>query len=55
MVAGVAATGVTATAEAQETQPCRVLPARWGERYDVVVAGSGYTGLAATYEAYKAG
>ena len=53
-VAGLAATGVTLkpwTAEAA----CAVLPKKWDETYDVVVIGSGFAGLAAAYEAKKAG
>lgn len=49
---GLAATGLTLkpqTAEAAE------IPAKWNATYDVVVIGSGFAGLAAAYEAKKAG
>ncbi|MRR31354.1 flavocytochrome c, partial [bacterium] len=51
-VAGLATSGVTLmpwTAEAA------ALPKKWDETYDVVVIGSGFAGLAAAYEAKKAG
>lgn len=51
-VAGLATTGLTLkpwTAEAA------TLPKKWDETYDVVVVGSGFAGLAAAYEAKKAG
>ncbi len=50
--AGLVTTGVTLkpwTAEAAE------IPKKWDETYDVVVVGSGFAGLAAAYEAKKAG
>jgi len=31
------------------------MPATWDERYDVVIIGSGFAGLAAAWEAKKAG
>lgn len=34
---------------------CTALPADWDEAFDVVVIGSGFAGLAAAYEAKKAG
>ncbi len=34
---------------------CSNLPKKWDETYDVVVIGSGFAGLAAAYEAKKAG
>jgi flavocytochrome c len=53
-VAGLATTGMALTpwtAEAAST----VMPKKWDETYDVVVIGSGFAGLAAAYEAKKAG
>jgi len=53
-VAGLATSGVALkpwTAEAA----CAALPKKWDETYDIVVIGSGFAGLAAAYEAKKAG
>lgn len=51
-VAGAALGGLTfGTSQADAA----VLPKKWDETYDVVVIGSGFAGLAAAYEAKKAG
>ncbi len=53
-VAGLAGAGTTLapwTAQAA----CANLPKKWDETYDIVVIGSGFAGLAAAYEAKKAG
>ena len=53
-VAGLATTGISLiTSQAQAA--CDTLPKKWDETYDVVVIGSGFAGLAAAYEAKKAG
>jgi len=51
-VAGLAASGVALTPWTAEAAK---LPKKWDETYDVVVIGSGFAGLAAAYEAKKAG
>jgi flavocytochrome c len=51
-VAGLATTGVALTPWKAEAA---ALPKKWDETYDVVVIGSGFAGLAAAYEAKKAG
>jgi flavocytochrome c len=51
-VAGMAASGITAT---PWTAEAATLPKKWDETFDVVVIGSGFAGLAAAYEAKKAG
>ena len=51
-VAGLATSGVTLTPWKAEAA---MLPKKWDETYDVVVIGSGFAGLAAAYEAKKAG
>ncbi|MGA3126180.1 MAG: flavocytochrome c [Candidatus Korobacteraceae bacterium] len=54
---GVAVTGLIGAAQGEESKPCMSssLPAKWDESYDVVIIGSGFAGLAAAYEAKKAG
>jgi len=51
-VAGMATGGMTLGAWNAEAA---VLPKKWHETFDVVVVGSGFAGLAAAYEAKKAG
>lgn len=51
-VAGLATGGMTL---APWTAEAAALPKKWDETYDVVVIGSGFAGLAAAYEAKKAG
>ncbi len=51
-VAGLATSGV---ALAPWKAEAATLPKKWDETYDVVVIGSGFAGLAAAYEAKKAG
>lgn len=51
-VAGLAAGGVTL---APWTAQAAALPKKWDETYDIVIVGSGFAGLAAAYEAKKAG
>lgn len=51
-VAGLASSGVALTPWEAEAA---TLPKKWDETYDVVVIGSGFAGLAAAYEAKKAG
>ena len=51
-VAGLATSGVTLAPWKAEAA---TLPKKWDETYDVVVIGSGFAGLAAAYEAKKAG
>ena len=51
-VAGLTAGGLTA---APWTAEAAAIPKKWDETYDVVVIGSGFAGLAAAYEAKKAG
>ncbi|KAF0156346.1 MAG: Flavocytochrome c [Syntrophaceae bacterium] len=51
-VAGLASSGVALTPWKAEAA---TLPKKWDETYDVVVIGSGFAGLAAAYEAKKAG
>lgn len=50
--AGGLALGFSASSAAAQV---RELPAEWDEEFDVVVIGSGFAGLAAAYEATKAG
>ena len=50
--AGVVAGGLGLKASKAEAYP---MPKKWDESYDVVVIGSGFAGLAAAYEAKKAG
>ena len=54
---GMAVTGLIGAAQGEESKPCMSssLPAKWDESYDVVIIGSGFAGLAAAYEAKKAG
>jgi flavocytochrome c len=58
-VAAGAAAGIVGigTSEAEETKPClpTPIPTQWDESYDLVIIGSGFAGLAAAYEAKKAG
>ncbi len=51
-VAGLATGGMTL---APWTAQAAALPKKWDETYDVVIIGSGFAGLAAAYEAKKAG
>ncbi|MDP2852716.1 MAG: flavocytochrome c [Smithellaceae bacterium] len=51
-VAGLASSGVALTPWKAEAA---AIPKKWDETYDVVVIGSGFAGLAAAYEAKKAG
>ena len=51
-VAGLATSGMALTPWSAEAA---ALPKKWDETYDVVVIGSGFAGLAAAYEAKKAG
>lgn len=51
-VAGLATGGAALTPWSAEAA---ALPKKWDETYDVVVIGSGFAGLAAAYEAKKAG
>ncbi len=51
-VAGLAAGGVTL---APWSAQAASIPKKWDETFDVVVVGSGFAGLAAAYEAKKAG
>ncbi len=53
-IAGMAVGGLASTAKdaAAAWDP---MPKKWNETYDVVVIGSGFAGLAAAYEAKKAG
>lgn len=54
LIKGSVAAGVTAlfgTAAQASTK----VPAKWDESHDVVVIGSGFAGLAAAFEAKKAG
>ncbi len=51
-VAGLATSGVALTPWKAEAA---ALPQKWDETYDVVVIGSGFSGLAAAYETKKAG
>ncbi|PKN71003.1 MAG: flavocytochrome c [Deltaproteobacteria bacterium HGW-Deltaproteobacteria-12] len=53
-VAGLATTGMALTPWTAEAA-CTTMPKKWDETYDVVVVGSGFAGLAAAYEAKKAG
>lgn len=53
-VAGLATSGLALTPWTAEAA-CTVMPKKWDETYDVVVVGSGFAGLAAAYEAKKAG
>jgi flavocytochrome c len=50
--AGIATSGLSFGAFNAEAAP---MPKKWNETYDVVVIGSGFAGLAAAYEAKKAG
>lgn len=51
-VAGLATGGMTL---APWTAEAAAIPKKWDETYDVVIIGSGFAGLAAAYEAKKAG
>lgn len=51
-VAGLATSGIALT---PWTAQAATLPKKWDETYDVVIIGSGFAGLAAAYEAKKAG
>ena len=57
LAASVAVTGLMGTGQGEETRPCvdSSMPGKWDESYDVVIIGSGFAGLAAAYEAKKAG
>ena len=50
--AGLVAGGITLKPWTADATP---LPKKWDEKYDVVIIGSGFAGLAAAYEAKKAG
>ncbi len=52
--AGLATSGL-ALIPGKAEAACATLPKKWDETYDVVVIGSGFAGLAAAYEAKKAG
>jgi flavocytochrome c len=52
-MAGLAATG--AAVKPWTAEAATALPKKWDETYDVVIVGSGFAGLAAAYEAKKAG
>jgi flavocytochrome c len=58
-IAGAAVGTIAGTAEAQNNAAPACwggpLPMRWDESYDVVIIGSGFAGLAAAWEARKAG
>ena len=51
-VAGLATSGIALTPWKAEAA---TLPKKWDETYDIVIIGSGFAGLAAAYEAKKAG
>jgi len=51
-VAGLATTGITLSPWNAEAA---AIPKKWDETFDVVIIGSGFAGLAAAYEAKKAG
>lgn len=53
-IAGISTSGLALTPWTAEAA-CATLPKKWDETYDVVVIGSGFAGLAAAYEAKKAG
>jgi len=54
--AGVAASSLAATAaDSADARWIDALPKKWDESYDVVIIGSGFAGLAAAWEARKAG
>jgi len=55
--ATVAVTGLAASGTALQpwTAEAATMPKKWDETYDVVIIGSGFAGLAAAYEAKKAG
>jgi flavocytochrome c len=59
VVAGIAAGSLVESASAQNNgaQSCwsGPMPQKWDESYDVVIIGSGFAGLAAAWEARKAG
>jgi flavocytochrome c len=55
LVAAGAAAGLLSAAGQAEEKPSETLPSKWDESYDVVIVGSGFAGLAAAYEAKKAG
>ncbi len=60
MVAGIAMGELGGAAQAQGTDAVKTawisgLPKKWDESYDVVIIGSGFAGLAAAWEAKKAG
>jgi flavocytochrome c len=58
VVSGIAVAGIGGAAQAQTTvQACwtSAMPQSWDESYDVVIVGSGFAGLAAAWEARKAG
>lgn len=50
--AGIVTSGLPFAAAKAEAAP---MPKKWNETYDIVVIGSGFAGLAAAYEAKKAG
>jgi flavocytochrome c len=53
-VAGLATSGMALTPWTAEAA-CTTMPKKWDETYDLVIVGSGFAGLAAAYEAKKAG
>lgn len=59
MIGGIAVSELVSSAQAQtpaDPQPrVSVTPPKWDEAYDVVIVGSGFAGLAAAWEAKKAG
>ena len=57
LVGGLALTQLPLEAAAPKGGPVvdSVMPAKWNETFDVVIVGSGFAGLAAAYEAKKAG
>lgn len=56
LAASVAVTGLMGTGQAEVAKPCvSSMPSKWDESFDVVIIGSGFAGLAAAYEAKKAG
>ncbi len=60
MVAGIAISEMGGVAQAQDSNGVKTawisgLPKKWDESYDVVIVGSGFAGLAAAWEAKKAG
>jgi len=52
---GAAVAGVTLGGLMWSPAEAAPLPKKWEETFDVVIVGSGFAGLAAAYEAKKAG